>query len=104
MNQSQQVKVEWHSGAWNIYHPGAPHATGIKVDSAVVNATRVGNNFVEGYIVAVHGLDQSIAERLETSQLRSLGIGAQYRARPAGQAGTRRVSLNADGQIQGGTK
>ena len=57
---SSLVKVEWHEGAWNIKHPGASDAASIKVDSAVVNAIKVGNNFVEGYIVAVHGLDQSV--------------------------------------------
>lgn len=104
MNPSQFVKIEWHSGAWNIRNPGASDAASIKVDSAVVNATKVGNSFVEGYIVAVHGLDQNIAEHLDPYQLKSLGVGAQYRARPAGQAGTRRVSLLVDGRIQVGIR
>ncbi len=104
MIHGQLLKIERQDGAWCIKQPGSTHTASIKVDSAVVNATKVGNSFVEGYIVAVHGLDQDIAEHLDPLQLKALGVGAQYRARPAGQRGTRRVSLLVDGTIQGGIR
>lgn len=76
---------------------------GIRVDGAVVRATRVGKGFVEGTISAVHGLDQEIAQHLDRHQLSALGVGFPMKPSTLRNVGGRvqHVHLMADGKIKG---
>lgn len=71
-----------------------------------MRATRIGKVSAEGYIVAVHGLDQEIASCLNNAQLKLLGVGAQLRAQAVTPkwAKTFRVNLMAGGAIDAGAK
>lgn len=75
---------------------------GIKVDGAVVNATHIGDEFVDGHIISVHGLDWEVAQHLSRQQLSLLGVGNHLRPKSVtkipGTAG--RVALMHDGRIE----
>lgn len=47
----------------------------IEVDQVIVDGLRVGRNFVEGYVVSVHGFPQEIAETLPQPLLHAVGVG-----------------------------
>lgn len=110
MKQNQKLKIEWQGNSWVVKDPLSPKTAGIKIDGAVVNVTARGERFVEGYIVAVHGLDLGVAQHLDPSQLAALGVGAHLRAHAVAEtrwaAQTRRsfgkVSLMPGGRISGG--
>ena len=74
------------------------------VDALVMRATRTGKGFAEGFIIAVHGLDQEIAGKLDNASLKLLGVGSQFRGQSISPKGVKaaRMNLNADGRITGG--
>lgn len=76
---------------------------GIRVDALVMRATRSGKGFAQGYIVSIHGLDQEVASRLNNAQLKTLGVGAQFRSQAVAPrwAKTKRVNLTAAGAVLG---
>lgn len=102
--QKQKFKISRSSshGSWviNDFEGSQP---GIKVDSVVVNATRWVGSYVEGYIIAVHGISQEVAQGLDRDQLSDLGIGSQMRRSTARSSarGQKRLYLMEDGQVQG---
>lgn len=100
-NQTKKYRLQWEQNAWVITDPADSGSERITVDSAVVNATRRGANFVEGYIVASHGLDLSTAANLDRRELVNLGVAAQVRHCQA-MRGVQRVHLLAGGLVHGG--
>lgn len=100
----KQFRIEWHDNVWVITDRQQSKASGIKVDGAVVSATQRGDAYVEGYIVAVHGLNLENAQGLDRFQLAELGVGGHLRGNSPGRHQTQfgKVHLMADGQIQGG--
>jgi hypothetical protein len=103
LKTNQKFKIEWRAGSWIILDPFNPGTAGIKIDGAVVNATARGDNFVEGHIVAVHGIDMEIAQHLGRHELASLGIGAHLRAHavPAAQRSLGKLHLMPGGRVTG---
>lgn len=101
MNSNLEVVVKRENGRWVIREFGYPGSPGIKVDALVVSAANHGDDFVQGRIVAIHGLDQEIASQLNLAQLKSLGVGSQAgRGRHAW--GRTNLHLGADGKITKG--
>lgn len=99
----KQFRIQWQRGAWAITERQG-HAPAIRVDGAVVSATQRGDGFVEGYIVALHGLNLEDAQGLDRFQLADLGVGGHLRGNTPARHQTQhgKVHLMADGQIQGG--
>ena len=100
----KQFRLQWQQGSWLVSDRINSAASGVRVDGAVVSATRRGADFVEGYIVSVHGLSIEDAHGLDLSQLASLGVGGHLRGNAPTRQQTQygKVHLMADGQIQGG--
>lgn len=71
----------------------------MSVDVAIMSATRRGERFVDGYVVACHGLDMQTAEHLDPLQLTALGVGAQLGRKSMRQQGREMVSLGDAGCI-----
>jgi hypothetical protein len=96
MNLELKFTLTWHGNQWYVQDP---HNVNLRVpiDTAVVDVTYQGDKFVEGYIVAVHGLDQEIAQHLSKASLQALGVGAQLRRNPAKKV--RRGQLAPGGRV-----
>lgn len=99
MTTAKTFQIEYFQGQWNIADPSNPRVT-IAIDQAVVDATKVSadGRVVEGYVRAVQGLYQTIAEHFPRSILSALGVVSgkldeQTRS-------TRRVRLNPGGEIE----
>ena len=96
MHTNQKFRLSFISNQWGVCsRDGSPR---IPVDTAIVDVTYQSPNHIEGYIVAVHGLDQEVAKYLDSQTLRDLGVGAQVRRAP--RLKTRRAQLNADGSVE----
>lgn len=100
---SMKFRIEWQERAWFIVDPD--NADGrVEIDQAVVDATLVDkqDRTVEGYILAVHGIDFEVAKHLDRPTLNQLGIAANLRSitpPPRAASGLRRVRLEAGGRI-----
>jgi len=103
-NEYLEIRASWNGSAWVIRDIGNPCGDGLRVEALVMRATRTGEGFAQGYIVAVHGLDQEVAGGLDNASLRLLGVGAHLRTQSVAPKGakTRRVNLTPDGKITGG--
>jgi hypothetical protein len=100
---SLKFRIEWQEGAWFIVDPDNADVR-VQIDQAVVDATHYSTKerFVEGHILAIHGLDFEIAQRLDRATLNHLGVAANLRQLPAPPrpgSGMRRVRLEAGGRI-----
>jgi hypothetical protein len=97
MRQTNFFRVERSGGQWAITDPteGGP---AVLVDAAVVAATEIGRDYVEGFLVGVHGVNQADVEGAPQWALRAIGISAHL-AGFAAPRGTRRVQLTQDGRI-----
>lgn len=88
---------------WSIIDP-KDATINIPFDQAIVDATWVESNYVEGYVTAIHGVDMDLVGHLDIETLRALGIGAQLVSqKPIGHilaGGMRRVRLTQDGSIE----
>ena len=76
MSNNVKVRIEAHDGSWYFVDNNSHK---IKFDQAVVDATHVSEKFVEGYVVAVHGVEQEIAQYLDSKTLHTLGVGSVHR-------------------------
>lgn len=76
-----------------------PGGAGVRIEGAIMVASRVGKDFVVGRIVSVHGLPQGLAEQMPQPLLRALGVGSQLGI-PANSKAYRRVHLMEGGNIQ----
>lgn len=79
MRQSEILRLERINHTWVISEPSAHRGPTVTVDSAVVAVTQKGPDWVHGYVLAVHGLDQGAASDLRQLQLNALGVGAQVK-------------------------
>ena len=70
---SNLVRAEFTPTGWTILHPDL--ATPIAVDQILMDADENGEGFAVGIVLAVHGLDEAIAQHLPTRVQRALGIG-----------------------------
>lgn len=104
-NEYLEVRADWNGTAWIIKDVDDMRGAGIKVEALVMRATRTGKDFAQGFIVAVHGLDQEIAGYLDNASLKLLGVGAQFRGQAISPRGvkTRRVNLTQNGKITEGS-
>lgn len=100
-----EIRADWNGVSWVIRDIGNPRGGGLRVEALVMRATRTGEGFAQGYIVAVHGLDQEVARELDNASLKLLGVGAHLRPQSVAPKGakTRRVNLTLNGKITGGT-
>lgn len=64
-----------------------------------MSASRFGEGFAQGRIVAIQGLDQEIARQLNQAQLKMLGVGAQL-GRGKLARGFKILDLGADGSVK----
>lgn len=90
--------MNWTGSQWAICIPGMSRR--VMVDAALMDVTRQGQGYAEGYIVSVHGLSQEAAADLHGDALRALGGGAQVRNLGVCHRGTQRKNLLANGTIQ----
>lgn len=93
----QPFRIARREDSWYIEDPFNPKGPGVPIDSATVDATRTGTDFVEGYIVATHGVSLEVVDLLNRAQLRDIGIAAQLRSQNHNRR--HRVHLMADGTI-----
>lgn len=93
-----RFRLEWQERAWFIVDPDNEEDN-VQIDQAVVDTTYIGRGAVEGFILAVHGLDQDVASNLSRATLNELGVGANLRSMPPPRAGLRRVRLEQGGRI-----
>jgi hypothetical protein len=98
---SMKFRMESHEGTWFIVDPD--NADGrVQIDQALVDATHISQHEVEGYILAVHGLDFEVAKRLDRPTLNQLGVAANLRSVPPPPfkgSGLRRVRLEPGGRV-----
>lgn len=97
MHITQKFRIEFRDSQWSVLDPDNVNQR-IPIDTAVIDITFQGVHAVEGYIVAVHGLDQEISKYLSPASLRDLGVGAQLRRAPFSK--TRRGQLTPDGGVE----
>ena len=96
------LRLSWNNENWVITDPLRAGDPGIKVDGAVVSATHIGDGFVDGHIVSVHGLDWEVAQHLSRQQLSLLGVGNHLRPKSVTKipGTTGRVSLGPAGLVE----
>lgn len=95
MDRDQKLTLEWSHGKWFVLDPAGGGR--VPIDTAIVDVTYCQPGLVEGFIVAVHGLDLEIAQHMSRETQQALGVGAQLRRSPL--AKTRRGQLTADGRV-----
>lgn len=101
--ETLEVRATWNGTSWIIRERGETRGGGISAENLVMRAQRPGKDFVEGFIVSVHGLDQEVANRLNSAELRLLGVGAQFRSQRAvapRRSHTQVYHLGASGSIE----
>ncbi len=93
--------IEYVQGAWHVKLPDQ-EGNGIRIDQAVVDASFISKDFVEGRIRAVHGLDFELASRMNMAELASLGVRAVSQLSPKDPRyrNQRLVRLMEDGSIR----
>ena len=74
MNANAPIRAEYRQGNWAIVDPDTPHNT-IRVDQILMDVDASGDGFAIGTVLAVHGLDQEIANTMSPRMLRALGVG-----------------------------
>ena len=92
-------RIEYYNGSWMVSEKDRPD-TKVPVDSAIVDTLKAKPGYVEGYIVAVHGLDLELAQHLDPATLHTLGVAAQIRRNPPPHRGLVRIQLMPDGQFE----
>ena len=96
MNSIQKLRIRFTDGQWFV--EGVSPAP-IPIDTALIDVSYVTPGYVEGYIVAVHGLPQEVAEDLTKLGLTVLGARGPSSQR-AFVPRTRRGQLTADGKVE----
>jgi hypothetical protein len=95
MKNEQKVSMEYVSGTWQVIDGPTNR---IKFDQAVVDITYSNRFRIDGFIISIHGVDQTIAQYLSSEDRATLGIKAVHRL---GQGPTlRRVRLMENGDIE----
>jgi hypothetical protein len=100
MRQEQLLRIERAGNKWFVCDP-RDRSTGVKVDAASVAAIKTYATAVEGYILAVHGLDHEVCKGFDQRLFNALGVASHLKnfVPPAGQK-FRRVQLTVEGEIQ----
>lgn len=96
MNSIQKLRIRFTDGQWLV--EGVSPAP-IPIDTALVDVAYLAPGYVEGYIVAVHGLPQEAAEDLTKLGLTVLGARGPSSQR-AFVPRTSRGQLTADGKVE----
>lgn len=104
MKNAIKFRIEKRSAGWVIVDPDNVN-NNVPFDQAIVDATHVQEDAVEGFIVAIHGLSNGVADLCDGELLRALGVGAQLSSqKPVANiraSGMSRVRLMPDGTIEG---
>ena len=82
------VRAEYTPIGWTLNHPDLPAP--IAIDQVLMDADEDGDGFAVGTVLAVHGLDQAVAQHLPPRVQRALGIGFPNRIGRT-QRGVKRV-------------
>lgn len=96
MKSIAKTYIRFTDGQWYVEGVGP---SPIPIDTAVVDISYLSPGYVEGYIVAVHGLPQEAAQNLSKLDITSLGArgpSSQWPRVPR----TRRGQLTADGRVE----
>jgi hypothetical protein len=98
-----KFRMETVDQRWFIVDP-KDASVRVSIDQAVVDATHVSRDkkTVEGYILAVHGLDFEVAQLLDRTVLNQLGVAANLRSLPPPprrSSGLSRVRLVEGGRV-----
>jgi hypothetical protein len=94
-NSMTKVRMECRNGTWAFVDSDNNK---VDFDQAIVDATYIGKYTVEGFVVSVHGVDQEIAQYLDSKTRQELGIKAVH-SLGAGPT-LRRVRLMQGGEIE----
>ena len=101
MRQNEILRVERSNNTWLITDPDDPRAGKVSVDAAVVAVTTQGKGWVQGYVLAVHGLDFEAAKDFRQGALNALGVASQVKGfAPPPNALRNRYQLTQDGEIK----
>jgi hypothetical protein len=99
LRSEKTIRARWKDGSWEL-----DTLEGFfRVDSALINVSAEGRGFVDGVLVAVHGLPQSATERMNRDTLRLLGVGGHLgniHAQRAGRLYRGRAQLTAQGAVE----
>lgn len=96
MNSTQKLCIRFTQGQWHVEGVGA---SPIPIDTALVDVSYLSPGYVEGYVVAIHGLPQEVAQELTKFGLTVLGARGPTSQR-AYIPRTRRGQLTADGRVE----
>jgi hypothetical protein len=96
MNSIQKLRIRFIEGQWFVEGAGPSQ---IPIDTALVDVVYLAPGYVEGYIVAIHGLPQEVAQDLTKFGLTVLGARGPSSQR-AFIPRTRRGQLTADGRVE----
>lgn len=91
MQKPLKFRIEFLNSRWYIVDPDNA-SNHVPIDTALMDVTFFRPGVVEGYVVAVHGLDMEIASTLDVQVLRALGATGPTHQRAPGPK-TRRGQL-----------
>lgn len=95
MKANNKVCIRLIEGAWKFVDEDG---NTVPFDQAIVDATYVSPERVDGYVVAVHGLPMEVTQYLPLKTLSGLGVNATHRL---GHGPTvRRVRLTEGGVME----
>lgn len=96
MNSIQKTRIRFTDGQWFVE---GMSPSPIPIDTALVDVVYLAPGYVEGYIVAIHGLPQEVEQDLTKFGLTVLGARGPSSQR-AFIPRTRRGQLTADGRVE----
>ena len=97
--ESRKARVEYfpEEKSWAFLDPSNPKSR-LLVDQALIDATLIRHNLVEGFVKAVHGVDMEMVQYLPSRARADLGITGTHRL---GRVGTLyRVRLMPNGAVE----
>lgn len=92
-----KITATYANGSW-AFVEASNSSNRVKFEQALIDATFVAANRVEGYVRSIHGIEQSLSDNLDSDTRSAFGIKAAHRL---GRVGTlHRVRLMPDGVIE----
>lgn len=96
MKNKVTLRARFKSGRWEIVHGYSTYT----IDAGLMYVSSRGKDWVEGVLVQSYGLDQQLADTLDKSLLRVLGVGGPRNThRPIGSEFVGRAQLTQDGKV-----
>lgn len=97
MRNTNKITAEYSQGSWAFIDPFNP-SNRVKFDQCIMDATNVREHRVEGFVKAVHGIDQALCQYFDRATREDVGI-TPYQAL-ANPGSRRRVRLMEGGTVE----